>query len=448
MPMKALVVVAFALFATACVPITAEPAATHCFHGYLSIRPGQSAEDPPSDNLPDYIDIVGVDSSLEGETLTAVFHLRGIPEGLTVNRDGVKHLHLEYSWSVAIDVESDPDADLSSYAHYPSDYSLGAFSPSMRFQSDTPPATLPFGDSFQTAVWEHRRDPQREVTQLMPLPADVRLNVSREDNALTLIGEVPGITPQSLLMFSTFDILHGQDGVSCPPGAASSQRDSDANRTAAGQAVADDASDITGLEEGRRIPWVVETPLFGQCNSDTTRIRPGQSVTDDASDELPAHIDVIEVNTALSGETLTVVFHLRDVPDSLQFNRTCVREAMLEYLWQASIDVDGDMETGLNGFDYTLTASHFVVPPSSSGSNSDAPIEARVQTNTWKVDPSGGGDYLESAGIEVSAQANTITLVGDIPGITSESLLAFETYDYLNGYEKVACRTPSSGAAR
>ena len=168
-------------------------------------------------------------------------------------------------------------------------------------------------------------------------------------------------------------------------------------------------------------------------------ITPGQTVTDDASDELPAHIDMTEVNTSLSEETLTGVLHLRNVPANLIFYRTCVQENILEYRWQVSIDVDNDLETGLNGIDYTLSASYFV-PPSRSGSNRDARIEHEAQANSWKVGSSGGGTYLESVSIEVSPQADTITLVGNIPGITSESLLAFEAYDYLNGSERVACQ--------
>ena len=51
-----------------------------------------------------------------------------------------------------------------------------------------------------------------------------------------------------------------------------------------------------------------------------------------------------------------------------------------------------------------------------------------------------GAAYMSSASIEVSSEENTITLVGDIPGITSESRLEFEVYDFLHGYEQVTCQ--------
>ena len=61
----------FALFLVACVPITPEPVQEaryfDCEYHHVHILPGQSSEDPPSDNLPGYIDILGVDSRLDGE---------------------------------------------------------------------------------------------------------------------------------------------------------------------------------------------------------------------------------------------------------------------------------------------------------------------------------------------------------------------------------------------
>ena len=56
-----------------------------------------------------------------------------------------------------------------------------------------------------------------EVVVMMRVATGARLEISHEDNSLTFIGKVPGITPNSLLFFSTYDILEGQDGVSCQP---------------------------------------------------------------------------------------------------------------------------------------------------------------------------------------------------------------------------------------
>ena len=118
----------------------------------------------------------------------------------------------------------------------------------------------------------------------------------------------------------------------------------------------------------------------------------------------------------------------------------------MEYRWEVWIDVDGNRETGPGGFDYTLSASHFVLP-SDSGRNTVASMTAfgKVQTNVWKRSQMSAA-AIADASLEVSTQEKTITLSGEIPGITAESRLAFQTYDYLGGSDDVACQaslTPS-----
>ena len=108
-----------------------------------------------------------------------------------------------------------------------------------------------------------------------------------------------------------------------------------------------------------------------------------------------------------------------------------------------SVDVVDDRETGLQGADYSLSASYFVFYPSRD-EGVHQPIEEAVQVDTWTMDPDGlGAAYLSSASIEVSSEDDTITLIGDIPGITSESRLEFEAYDFLHGSEQVACQVLS-----
>ena len=181
------------------------------------------------------------------------------------------------------------------------------------------------------------------------------------------------------------------------------------------------------------------------CDS-SAAVAPVRTVTDDVSNALPAHVDITEVSTTLAGETLTAVFHLRDVPATLTFDRTGVEENDLEYRWEVWIDVDGNRETGPGGFDYSLSASHFA-RLSDSGSNSVASMTAfgKVQTNVWKLAQMSAA-VIADASLEVSTQEKTLTLSGEIPGITVESRLAFQTYDYLGGSDDVACQaslTPS-----
>ena len=89
---------------------------------------------------------------------------------------------------------------------------------------------------------------------------------------------------------------------------------------------------------------------------------PGQTVTDEIEGATDPYMDITKVSTSLSGETLTVVFHLRDVPETLTFNRSGMSENYLEYAWVVVIDVDNDRETGSGGFEYQMLASHSVPP--------------------------------------------------------------------------------------
>ncbi len=180
---------------------------------YLEMLPGQSADDPVADNIPAYVDMVRVESKLEGKTLTAVFHLREIPEELEFNRNGVDHMSPEYMWMIHIDADGEDEIESERY-----EYTLGAFSNLTPGRTYLQTKTLSFEDGIQIILWEHQRGRKGIETQLIDAPVDPRLIVSYEDNTLTLVSEVPGITSESVLMFSTFDTLLGHDGVSCQPG--------------------------------------------------------------------------------------------------------------------------------------------------------------------------------------------------------------------------------------
>ena len=98
------------------------------------------------------------------------------------------------------------------------------------------------------------------------------------------------------------------------------------------------------------------------CDSGAVLIKPGQTVTDEVSDVSAAYLDIVEVSTSLSGETLTAEFRFRDIPETLTFNRTGTSANLMEYMWEVSVDVDADPETGDGGFEYLLSAYHIVWP--------------------------------------------------------------------------------------
>ena len=253
---------------------------------------------------------------------------------------------------------------------------------------------------LQTYIWELEQHDSRTIKE-------GRIEVSVEDNTITLSGKIPGITAESRLAFGAIDFQGGTEEVGCF------------------------LSNSLGHKP------------FRLCTPYDAPVRVGNAVADDLSDVPAAHIDITAVDTSLSGETLTAVFHLRDVPEALTFNRAGIPDEEPEYGWKVFVDADNDPETGSGGIDYTLSAAH-KVSSSSSGSGATAPIAAgrNVQVSTRKMTPEEGFVFLEDARIEVSAEDNTITLSGEIPGITTVSPLAFEAYDYSGGTEKVGCLSP------
>jgi len=204
-------------------------------------------------------------------------------------------------------------------------------------------------------------------------------------------------------------------------------------------------------------PVLAQAP--DQCGSEET-IRPGDTVTDAISDVPAAHIDITQVETFLSGERLTVVFHLRDLPETLRFNRTEFGQGTKEYEWEVAIDVDNDRSTGPGGFDMLLTAYHITFRPY-KGADADmtAPIGEMVEAGIWKIHPDGStstetysteiysgesSKTIEDGGATVHVEADTITISDVIPGITSASRLAFEAYDvqFAGEADQIACHDP------
>lgn len=350
---------------------------------------GREVSDEAADADNAHIDITGIDSSLSGEKLTVVFHLRDLPESLTFNRTGITRRTMEYWWQVHIDVDNNRNTGFG--GGY--EYLLSAYHVAFGLDGKQNRLT-PVSYGLRSDVWRisaRRYDTFGESSYV----------ASAEADTITLFGTIPGITANSRLTFVATDALRGEDHLEC------------------------------------HLP--MNQMLFpGPCGTDEAMIKPRQTIAHEVSDELPAHVDLIGVSTALSGETLAVVFHLRDVPEKLVFNREGVDERAYEYGWVVSIDVDPSQESGQFGLDYEMSAIHIVLPENVNSSTTAA-IGSKVETYTSKRIQD-GFRKLEEAAIVVSPHADTITLVGDIPGITPDSRLIFNAYDSLNGSEHVECQ--------
>jgi hypothetical protein len=166
---------------------------------------------------------------------------------------------------------------------------------------------------------------------------------------------------------------------------------------------------------------------------------PGVTMLDPDMDVPNASIDVLGFSTALVGDNLQAVLHLRDIPEKLTFDRVGVPQHMMEYSWNVYVDADNDSQTGspgipgspLLGMEYVLSARHFVFYENNPVS---LPLADGVQVNVWRYMPVERHWITISRGtLEVDAQADTLALAGTIPGILPNSRIIFQTYDYNPG---------------
>ncbi len=362
-----------------------------CDAGAARAAPGQTVTDEIEGAAASHVDITKVSTSLSGETLTAVFHLRDIPETLTFNRTGISENYGEYGWKVLIDIDGDRETGNNG-----TEYMLSA-SHFVRSSEKENNAQTPIESVVEAGVLKARSD------GFMTL-IDATLEVSPDEDTITLSGNIPGITAESQLTFETYDYFGGTDEVGCP------------------------------ATPGRNAP-------ASQCADDEPTVTPGNTATDDTSDVSAPYLDISKVSTSLSGERLTVMFRFRDIPETLTFDRTGTSANTMEYSWEVSVDADNDPETGDGGFEYLLSAYH-VVPPAQEGDNTEAPIEEVAKASVWEKRPGGGIRSFRGASLEVSAATDTMILRGRIPGITPASRLSFRTYAYSGGSDEVGCLTP------
>ncbi len=156
---------------------------------------------------------------------------------------------------------------------------------------------------------------------------------------------------------------------------------------------------------------------------------------DQKNDVQAAYIDVEGMGYRISGETLHVTLLIRDVPGELNFNRVGMPKNRMEYGWIIYVDVDNNPATGysgdpeLDGADYSLGAEYFTWDP---GTPITAAIDSLVLAGVSKIDGQ-SFSWVAQAVLQIDPKADTIVLVGEIPGLAPTSRVWFYTYDFNPG---------------
>lgn len=174
-----------------------------------------------------------------------------------------------------------------------------------------------------------------------------------------------------------------------------------------------------------------ETPIPTATMPSTETLTPTPISTFVVSEMSNPALDTIDINVAVKGNLVEVLFYLKDVPPELTFERDGIAKNHQEYAWEFCVDTDNNLKTGAPsnpdipaGSDYCLSASNF----KSKDATEILPIEQGVQVNIWDLS---GGSFRNVSGatIEVDVDGNTIKLTGEIPGITNTSRFYYRAYD-------------------
>ena len=160
------------------------------------------------------------------------------------------------------------------------------------------------------------------------------------------------------------------------------------------------------------------------------------SLTDKTDDIRVDYLDVVGITYSISGERLTAVFSLRDLPETLTFNQAGNCDGCMEYGWEVFIDVDNDLDTGgvawvenfkTYGHDYSLEASY---AKTAGAEEADLPLlgtlKGEVSQYTGENSRLLLDDYIVE--LKIDTDLNTILIAGDIPGISENSNIMFTTY--------------------
>ena len=199
----------------------------------------------------------------------------------------------------------------------------------------------------------------------------------------------------------------------------------------------------------------------GPCISDERALLIGESVETEPSDELPGYIDIVKVESELYRQVLTVVLHLRDIPEELTFNREGMNNNRIEYSWMVLISESGYVEPWageverMTRFRYHLMTAHFTESDEARAPTSGS-IASYAESDVWAIRRDEGSEeehswYAEAlweARIEASHELDTLTMTGYVPDVASEHLLVIETYDYLRGRDRIRCDSALVSAQR
>lgn len=167
-------------------------------------KPNESIIGESSEDMPEYLDILNVSSTLDGTTLTAVLTVREIPDEITINSDTLQQGQYEIAWGVAIDTDNNPDTGGTGLLHdsgYGYEYSIQAFN--IKYGDEATDTIQNLFQNHNSKVWDHSVDGSSSNV------ANATFDVDQEAKTITLKADIPEITENSYLHFFTYYGVQG-----------------------------------------------------------------------------------------------------------------------------------------------------------------------------------------------------------------------------------------------
>ena len=171
-------------------------------------------------------------------------------------------------------------------------------------------------------------------------------------------------------------------------------------------------------------------------------MHPGRYYSFDNNSELPSYLDVISLDSVISGDMLNVVIKLRDMPEQLEFNRAGVPD-VLEYAFVVYVDTDtneltgsnpdfnyNDLSNGPKGTDYQIMSLWFIQDNSQP---QYLPVKNFLANSYGGLYKHTSGSQIEKANMQmivVDPNKDTITFHVNVPGIANYSTISIATYEY------------------
>ena len=172
-----------------------------------------SDEENPS--VPGFFDIVGVTSELKEETLYATLYLRDLPDDLQWNQ-ALGHMQdFQTQWIVMVEIEGDSSTPFEWH-----DYILKAnyYDPvKSRINQGKRLPDYPWVMIAMRKCEPAIHEDIGEYNSCVLVEESVEFRFSHEDNSITLLADIPGLTEESTIAFWVWGPIDEQDFDFVPP---------------------------------------------------------------------------------------------------------------------------------------------------------------------------------------------------------------------------------------